>query len=343
MESSDQNNIIALCEPEVRKAAQKAMIKLVNYSKISVNFTQEKNLYHYCSLETFYNIIDSNCFWLSHPKFMNDLSEYQYSIVAIKKFIHKYNEKITNNDASKELLKLIESDVKNYKCKFKGIDAARYEKLHFFTCFSSDGDSLPMWSMYKGNNIGISIGLDFCDEDYFVVQDTQKRSPFIKNPKYFFFDIKYEEELFKQATNIFLDHIRDFYNSHHNEFNNYREIANTILSKWASAHLINMSTMLKNSNFSYEKETRFILNTYESSDIKFRVKNKFIVPYIEFPVDDNKQKYDKPIIPIKSITISPNAEEPDLIINSIWAFLNHKGYNIDKKNIRQSSSPFKPR
>uniref|UniRef100_UPI00386DDD3A hypothetical protein n=1 Tax=Ruminobacter sp. TaxID=2774296 RepID=UPI00386DDD3A len=98
----------------------------------------------------------------------------------------------------------------------------------------------------------------------------------------------------------------------------------------------------------------FILYKYESEDIKFRVRDKFIVPYIEFPLEEKKEvedgnekkikkKFDKPIIPIKSITISPNAEEPELVKASIWAFLNHKGYKIKREDIKQSTIPFKPR
>ena len=101
----------------------------------------------------------------------------------------------------------------------------------------------------------------------------------------------------------------------------------------------------KNSNYSYEKETRFFLRKYEQENVKFRVRDKFIVPYIEFPLeeDENKKKIDKPVIPIFSITVSPNAVEPDLVIASIRAFLNHKGYNIDKIAIEQSPISFKYR
>ena len=41
--------------------------------------TNHEVLYHYCSLNSFFSIINSNCFWLSYPKFMNDPSEYKNS------------------------------------------------------------------------------------------------------------------------------------------------------------------------------------------------------------------------------------------------------------------------
>ena len=157
-----------------------------------------KELYHYCSLETFYNIVESNCFWLSHPKFMNDLSEHKYSIETTKKFLQEYNKTIDKNDTSKDLLNLIESNILDYEGKFKGLDEDKYE-LEFFTCFSSDGDSLPMWSMYRGKDIGLAIGLDFTDEKYFIDNPKQrgediqieKRSPFFHSNFCIFTRISY--------------------------------------------------------------------------------------------------------------------------------------------------------
>lgn len=331
--------------------------------KIEIPYSESKKLYHYCSLETFYSIIESNCFWLSHPKFMNDLSELEYAIGITKKFLQEYNQTIDDQDNSINLLKQIESNFELYESVFKGIDEDKYKKLGFFACFSSDGDSLPMWSVYKGKNIGLAIGLDFSDENYFVDfpvssdnnSKAEKKSPFYTPPHCYFSDIEYQEDKMQKSINIFLDHIKRYYNSNQTELNGETNHAKEYLSKVAAYTLINMSLDLKNSNFSYEKETRLMLFGYKEEDVKFRVRDKFIVPYIEYPLeekeveDENKNKIkkkvkiDKPIIPIKSITISPNAEEPELVKASIWAFLNHKGYKIDKKEIKQSSIPFKPR
>lgn len=330
--------------------------------KVEIPYSEAKELYHYCSLESFYSIIESNCFWLSHPKFMNDLSEQEYAIGTTKKFLQEYIQNINEKDNSRRLLKLIGSKFELCESKFKGFDEDKYKKHGFFTCFSSDGDSLPMWSMYKGKNIGLAIGLDFSDEKYFVDlpvsrdkdSDIKKISPFYNPPHYYFSDIEYQEDIIKKSINIFLDHIRNYYNSSKTELNNDINYAENYLASKAAFTLMTLSLDLKNSNFNYEKETRLILLEYKEEDVKFRVKDKFIVPYIEFPLEEKKEvedgnekkikkKFDKPIIPIKSITISPNAEEPELVKASIWAFLNHKGYKIDKKQIIQSPIPYKPR
>lgn len=346
MKLSDTHKIEERCKIINHNAYYNATKIAFGHKRVDI-----KELYHYCSLETFYNIIESNCFWLSHPKFMNDLSEHKYSIGTTKKFLHEYNNKIDENDASKELLNRIESNILDYEGKFEGFDEGKYEQLEFFTCFSSDGDSLPMWSMYRGKDVGIAMGLDFTDKNYFIDipkhsdEDItlEKRSPFYHINFCIFSDITYEEGKIEKAINIFLEQVRCDYKTIKTEFNNDIQYVNEYLSNRATSTLVNMATNLKNNNFSYEKETRLIVPFYADEDIKFRVRDKFIVPYIEFPLVNNKQKFNKPIIPIKSITISPNAEEPELVKASIWAFLNHKGYKIDKKEIKQSSIPFKPR
>ncbi len=340
-------------QSEIENAAEEAIKNAIDFNRITFSFSCAQRLFHYCSLETFYSIIESNCFWLSHPKFMNDISEYKNSIRVIKNFFEEYNKTITEDDNSKDFFEKIIKSVDRYEKEFKGFDENKYEVQYFFTCFTSDGDNLPMWSIYRGKNIGLSIELDFSDKDYFVKVPgrNDEVSPFLSNA--ILTDIEYEENKTKETINIFLNHIKNYYNK--NNFNRYTKVVNELASDAIVLYLINMSSYLKNSNFSYEQETRLVLRIYDPKDIKFRVRDKFIVPYIEFPLEEKivdsedetkiskKKKFDKCIIPIKSITISPYTEEPELVKASIEAFLNHKGYNIDKIKINQSTIPFKPR
>ena len=369
METSNILKIIGevthLCMSDIWDAREKTLIKLHDYSnkKLTFPFTCAQQLYHYCSLETFYSIIESNCFWLSHPKFMNDVSEAKYFIKKSLQFLKEYGAQNYKDDNFQKLLELVDLKINQYESSSRGFDDDEYKKLNFFICFSSDGNSLPMWNTYRGKNIGLSLGLDFTDEKYFIKVPVmsgknikeEALSPFNGVPHYCFSDIEYDTNKISEAVHYFLDLIRESYNTRIKTFNEQREYIDDIYSTETYATLINLTTNLKDSNFNYEKETRFILNKYESEDIKFRVRDKFIVPYIEFPLEEKtvedenkdkikiKQKFNKPIIPIKSITISPNAEEPELVKASIWAFLNHKGYKIKREDIKQSTIPFKPR
>lgn len=342
LQHTDDPYIIELYEKLIERAFEETL------RKAKLNYTPAKELYHYCSLETFHSIIESNCFWLSHPKFMNDKEENKYSIreanKAIEKYVRQYDQKKDNDDDSKDLLKLIELELRKNEIKYNRFDENKYEKINFFTCFSSDGDSLPMWSMYRGKDIGLSIGLDFTEKDYFVKfpKEENEKSPFTDSNTYFT-EIVYEYEKMEKAIYIFLDQFTKDWHNNQDQFKNIKNTVNEGLSRRVAALLTFLSFFLKNNNFNYEQETRILLSYHEEKDIKFRVRDKFIVPYIEFPLDNNKQKFNKPIIPIKSITISPNAEEPQLVIASIRAYLNHKGYNIDKIKIAPSTIPYKPR
>jgi hypothetical protein len=48
-------------------------------------------------------------------------------------------------------------------------------------------------------------------------------------------------------------------------------------------------------------------------------------------------------LPITSIMISPNAEENDMVLDSIKAYMHSKGYDIQKINFNKSGIPFRPR
>lgn len=349
--SSESNDELSRCSVAIIEALGKFDACLYpDTIHWKLNLTQHDKLYHYCSLEAFYSIIESNCFWLSHPKFMNDLSEHKYYAIVVRDCIEKYIEKVAHNDKSRSFLELIYAEICNRIKSSSIFDKNEYSLLPFIACFSSDGDNLPMWSMYTGKNVGISIGLDFTDKAYFAsyLGTDQKEieiSPFRIVPDSCFSDMIYEKTRVELAISAYLDHMKSFYCNSIDNFSNGKKYTidniNEFISNESASWLMLKSIKLKNINFTYEQETRFELSRYNNADIKYRVKDKFIVPYIEYP--PKTKENEKPLIPISSIMISPNAEEPELVIDSIRGFLKMKGYSIDKIDIRQSDIPFKPR
>lgn len=77
-----------------------------------------------------------------------------------------------------------------------------------------------MWNSYISNNTGVSIGLDFSKEDYFIELNSadfrKKVSPFNQLPKGAFYDIKYFDKL--NSTHFLLFHCSNtvvFLENHH--------------------------------------------------------------------------------------------------------------------------------
>lgn len=285
-------------------------------------------LYHYCSLDSFFNIIKNKCFWLSHPKFMNDLSEYTYSRNLLMNFVDNYNEQ---NNKSSKLITKIKERLKNFESL---TDDPDYNKLPFFCCFSKKNDCLPMWKFYGGDNVGISIGLEY--NGY-----TAESNFFKKSKNSFLVPMRYDEQILKDVIDDLLTTIRDLHNDYlpkldTEQLNKFeKEIVDV-----TSFHLIQASSLFKNINFSFEDEIRYLYYP-QQKELEFRTKNKFIVPYVKYPSKETTTKGYK--FPIKSITISPNTEEPKLVLASIKAYLRSKDYSIDEINFDESHIPYKPR
>lgn len=280
-----------------------------NIKKLYQPFTIHKHLFHYTTVQGLFGIIESQCFWLTNMQYMNDLSESSHATKLIKKMLTELskNNKYTN-DFSKYLKKANCIDLDNSK--------------NYIACFTTNGDSLPMWNMY-GKNCGVAIEIDLDAGYSFCEQGC------------FFRDMIYDEKILYD----YIEKIVDFYQETYNKLkedksNNCHTINNTmneILKK-----IILFSANVKNKYFSHEAETRLLLTVKDCDKIKYRVKNNIIVSYIE--TSSHQLNKDKKL-PIKSVIVGPG-EEQDIVKSSIMDFLKSKGYNIE---VKSSTIPYRDR
>ena len=151
-----------------------------------MEYETPKNLYHYCSLSTFYNIIKNQSIWVSDLRKSNDFLE----IVWLRQlFEHKMNEefnKFIPKVPANSLDQFIEMRRNISEC-FR----IEFSKTWAF-CLSEEKDLLSQWRGYADNGSGISIGFkgDFLDK-----LCTLYTSPY-KNPKatIFFDKVSYSKE-----------------------------------------------------------------------------------------------------------------------------------------------------
>ena len=308
--------------------------------------TNHEILYHYCTLSSFFSIIRSNCFWLSYPKFMNDLSEYKNSKEII---IGKLEECKLNSSLNPDCLGIVDRVIKYIKPDDENEDLdLEYKKYDFCMSFTSDNDCLPMWCGYTGKDVGVAIGLNFADSNYFYAGE---RNLFDPKPRGRFIDLIYDNNKLEKIVNDYLEGINQYCNkiASNSEFDK-QWIINRMFDEMKYFYL-SSTYYFKNSDFKYEKETRFIYNNFnDTKNINFRVKNNFIVPYIEYPpilINFHGNKFhinrDDYKLPIVSVMISPNTEEPELVLDSIKAYLRSKDYPIDKIDFDKSHIPYKQR
>jgi len=152
--------------------------------------SEEKIIYHYCSVDTFLSIIKNQELWASDIFKMNDSSEEKYLenlLIFYLKRIHEelkkdrnfkeyLNEKKEENSKGKIKKRLFEKyyeRVFSYKIK-KNIESfisinklllinellkEKSKKIkRYICCFSGDGDLLSQWRAYADDGKGISIG-----------------------------------------------------------------------------------------------------------------------------------------------------------------------------------------
>ena len=112
---------------------------------------EEKNpniLYHYCSADTFYEIIKSKSLRLSDITKSNDSQELKWVFTRFKEdfslsYLYKYGRE-NNVEVYKKVLEYADGIFQNsYVC-----------------CFSKDRDSLSQWRGYAADGTGLSLGID---------------------------------------------------------------------------------------------------------------------------------------------------------------------------------------
>lgn len=121
----------------------------------SENVNKDKEpeiLYHYCSLETFYNIIMNKSIWLSDLSKTNDSQE----LIWLKETV---SELLLKDINSKKECDSEESD--SWEATKQLLEHAYFETSCWGFCLSEKGDNLGQWRGYGDDGLGISIGFKF--------------------------------------------------------------------------------------------------------------------------------------------------------------------------------------
>ena len=107
-------------------------------------------IYHYCSFDTLKKILESQCFWLTSHKYMNDIRERNYAFYLVNKKLETLSQKLN------------QQQLQNLQQFFYLLDISFNELIPetFMCCFSRMGDELPQWYQYANNGEGVALGID---------------------------------------------------------------------------------------------------------------------------------------------------------------------------------------
>ncbi len=157
-----------------------------------------KTLYHYCSIETFFNVIKSNSVWLSDIEKSNDSleltymkNEYANCIKAACLSFAEYHKKnaISYDERRLNALLQILTNVSTL--------AIPITKTWVF-CLSEKGDLLSQWRGYADDGYGVSIGFD--TKHLFHVIDSIASTDPMQGLIFFLSKINYSEKEMKEEV-----------------------------------------------------------------------------------------------------------------------------------------------
>jgi hypothetical protein len=280
-------------------------------------------LYHYTSLNTFNEIIkssedDSIELRATHIEYLNDLSEYKIAITTLLEMLIAHESSLDGEEL-KGFSKL--SDIKS----LDPIVMQWREMPPFISAFSEDSDSLPMWNTYANKSLGIAIGFD-----------RKKLSDQLKKENINLIKCIYDVEKVKNQLN---ENIKEFYNS-------FRMVSDEGVGLYMGQKspiydsIRMLSSITKDSSFSYENEWRAILKKkYDDPNLKFYANNEFLKMYHSFNIFKSS---------IKEIIIGPCLDF-ELVKKSIFMLLKQKNFDPDffkstdpnKVNIKRSNCPYR--
>lgn len=271
--------------------------------------------YHYCSVEAFFNIIQNKTLWLSDAEYMNDKQE----IIWIDKVVNHILDELYDDTRFITYRDTIDT--------FKNTYNEISHKKHYFISFSKEKDLLSQWRGYADDSFGVSIVFD-------ISWMVQPRSSYVSeclqgNIEVGTFKLGYEDIIYN--TDFFKEQII--------------KIIEQSATKSSIVLLKELATSLKNPCFKEENETRIIYtpsNSFQEeqnsfiddavkkmSDLKYRIKDRQIIPYYEF---DFNTKNNSLVVPEVIFGSKCCLNEQDIRI-----FLDTNGFQ-DTKIIKSNST-----
>ena len=271
-------------------------------------------LYHYCSVETFFQIIKYQTLRLTNIKYMNDSEELHYGL---------------------DLLGEVDSN-------FKSDKESRDNHDIYAMCFSEEGDLLSQWRGYGDNTEGVSIGFDFSmlkeEKDLNIPRDSKSNAHYIHSLQQVIYNPEEQEKkvseflnIDKKDTSLLEEQGNKLVSSLKNPYFNEEK-------EWRLISTINsyLNTPHKNESLSFYVTNKNIVPYIDRNfeDI-FNISKKGFIPRAsgtKFPTDEDLDNYQKNLYPIKHIIIGSSCKLDRITITK---FLFHY-YRHHNKNCKDS-------
>lgn len=275
-------------------------------------------IYHYCSPDSFFSIIQNKRLWLSSMDHMNDYMEKKWFYTALRDCLSKnlepycFNQLITHLDDNMSI------------------------GTPFACCLSKSGDILSQWRAYAKDGFGVSIGFNRSKIDVYngMIGNHLDSKHRLALADVEYMDIKRVNSLIESILSRY-SFIKKYYMNEiisSSKFSRYDELIHRLIG-----NVIHLNTITKNPAFKEEKEVRLVYQTldigkYEYPDssliknLKYRVCNDQITSYYEFAF---------PKQAISKIILGPNNKFKE---NDIINFLQYNGFDHSIEILKSKAS-----
>jgi hypothetical protein len=267
------------------------------------------SLYHYCSLQSFFGIVNSDSLHLSLSKYSNDPNESKIGENVLKKIFNSDIEEKEKN-LLQNAIRIIESKQFNF-----------FENAFVF-CMSEKVDDLNQWRIYSDNGRGVVLKIN---SEYYQTKkiDQILDKEFLKGPRndelYLdkcIYDMDSQVSLVKRLVKIFsLLFLMEALGKD--------TVAYSFLN-----YLSFISAFFKNESFKDENEWRLIcfpiiqqhINQFKYK-ISYKIKRSVIIPYVEMPIESKNDK----ILVDKVVLGGRTVNTPNEILN----FINNCNFKVN--------------
>lgn len=273
-------------------------------------------LYHYCSIDSFFNIVKSKAIWLSNSSQMNDSKETVW--------IENHFDLLKNSFSKKEYETLWQDSFDIYHIN---------NNPPFVFCLSAIKDSLSQWRAYSNDGSGVAIG--FSSGELAMKQEIPA-SNICADKTIGLVKVQYSQIVQKRTLRKLCDEVKILFelDSDNDE--------NLPLEVEFGLALLSRALVFKNPSFKEEKEWRIIhtpsISGYKEhsltedrlSELRFRLKGNKIVSYYEYSLNNI---FTSKLI--KEVVMGPKCEMSDKEIRQFLI-----ANKLSKTNVCKSKSTY---
>lgn len=243
-------------------------------------------LYHYCSIPTFFSIVNSRSLWLCNGLNMNDKYDSRYFEIVASEWLQRTGGQAKDED-EKIFCEICYTTLLNY-----GIE----RPVPFIASFSDNGDLLGQWIAYANKGAGVCIGFQTSKLlEYSVDNPVSFLFPFneVKNDDILLINVEYSKKEIENTIERLFKMFFEIYQKSKEKVNSLQEVSILFCGS-----IYRDSALYKHKGFQEEHEWRLISHCAShfsgskhikagQSNIKFACINENIKSHITLDLRKN--------------------------------------------------------